>query len=133
MWLRIVVVALLTALPAACGGDANEGGGGDRDTMTITFERSGGFAGLARSVTVSSDSLSNQDAAELRRLIDEARLFDLPEHAGEGEPVPDDFNYVISVDEGERSTVVRTGDANAPPQLRPLLDWLNAALRTGGG
>lgn len=101
--------------------------------MTVTFERSGGFAGITRTVTVSSDSLSPADAAELRQLIDDARFFELPEDAGEGDPVPDDFSYVVTVDDGERTAVVRTGDANAPDSLRPLLDWLNSALRSGGG
>jgi hypothetical protein len=138
MWLRIVGLGLALVALAACGGadDADattRGTVGGVEPMTITFERSGGIAGITRTVTVSTDEMAEADAAELRRLVAESGLFELPADAGAGDPAPDDFVYTITIDDGERTAVVRTGGVNAPGSLRPLLDWLNRALRSGGG
>lgn len=144
--MRIFVVGVLLLAAAACGDPVGETAAtssstassevdevGEVEVVKITFERSGGFAGITRTFETSTDELAAEDAAQLRRLIDEAGFFDLPEEiAGDG-TVADAFHYVIVIEAGDRVATVRTGDAGAPEALVPLLDWLNQAARTGGG
>lgn len=99
--------------------------------MRVDFERSGGIAGIVRRVDVATDDLTAESAAELQRLVAAAGFFALPEEIV-GDPVPDDFTFVITVETEDRTATVRTSDAHAPESLRPLIDWLNRALRSSG-
>jgi hypothetical protein len=138
--LRIFVVAVLLLAGAGCGDPIGETearsattASGEVEVVKIMFERSGGFAGITRTVEISTEDLAAEDAAYLRRLIDESGFFDLPEEiAGDG-TVADEFNYVVVIETGDRRVSVRTGDAGAPETLVPLLGWLNQAARAGGG
>jgi hypothetical protein len=135
--LRIFLVGVLLVVIAACGDPLGEptttsGSVSEDQVVKITFERSGGFAGMTRTLEVSTDELSAQEAAEVRRLIDEARFFELPEQIDGDGTVGDEFTYVVVIETGERRSVVRTGAAGAPETLLPLLDWLNRAARSGG-
>lgn len=91
--------------------------------MQITFEQSGGFAGLIRTKTIDTATLSPSDAQQVQRLIDAADFFRLPDSV-ESEAQPDRFQYYITVEAGDRSHSVEVGEANIPPRLRPLLEWL---------
>ncbi len=138
MAVRMFVVGFAVLL-AACGdtpgeaaAPAVESSPQERQPVLITYERSGGIAGITRSVTLSTDDLTEDRAAELRRLIDDAGFFDLPEEiAGDGS-VADDFTYVIVVESGSNVASVTAADAAVPEDLRPLLDWLDRAARSGG-
>ncbi len=136
---RIFVIGALVTVIAACGdrlGDPTTTGGterGEDERVRITFERSGGFAGITRRFEVSADDLPPEEADELRRLIDAAGFFDLPEAPGGDGGVADGFTYVIAIEARERTHTVRTSDGTVPEALVPLLDWLNRAARSGGG
>ncbi len=99
--------------------------------MRVEFERSGGVAGIVRRVDLATEDLTAGAAAELQGLVVAADFFALPEQIV-GDPVPDDFSYVITAETEDRSATVRTSDAHAPEPLRPLIDWLNRALRSSG-
>jgi hypothetical protein len=99
------------------------------DTMRIHFERSGGFAGLQLAVTIESDTLSQEDVQQLRRLVDEAEFFALPSELRESTPGADQFVYRVTVESAGRRHTVETTDEAAPPTLQALLDWLNRAAR----
>lgn len=101
--------------------------------LSIRFERSGGVAGMLRSLDISTEDLSAEQAAELRSALADADFFALPPEITGDNVVMDDFIYVITVDTGERRSTVRTSGVAAPESMRPLLDWLNQALRSGGG
>lgn len=101
--------------------------------VTVRLERSGGVGGITRSVEVSTDELSDEDATRLRDLIAQADFFSLPAEITNDSLVVDDFLYVITIDAGDRQATVRTHGVATPDELRPLLDWLNRALRSGGG
>ncbi len=138
-WLRVRRLAWLGVfvLAVACGGDSDRGSAGPGDTpgeegavLRIVFERSGGFAGLTRSMTLDSSNLTGDEREILSRLIEEAQFFDLPAQIVGDAPVPDDFTYSIEVEAGDRAATVVTSDSAAPEQLRPLLDWLTSQLQT---
>ena len=48
--------------------------------MRISFERTGGFAGIIKKTTVDTDTLPPNEASTLARLVEVADLFRLPEH-----------------------------------------------------
>jgi hypothetical protein len=93
--------------------------------MRITYEKSGGFAGLrpARKA-IDTAQLSPDDATELRRLLDAARFFDLPAKIDQPQ-MRDAFQYNISVDTGtQQHTVSITGEPQNPAlkELRRKLE-----------
>ena len=105
--------------------------------MRVEWERTGGFAGIRMAATIDSESLSREDASQLRELVEAAGFFDLPEKIGGPDAGgADRFLYTIVVEtEGLRHTV-HTSEAAAPPALRSLIQWLtNVArkARRGGG
>jgi hypothetical protein len=96
--------------------------------MKISFERTGGFAGMRMVITVDVDSLPEPDAATLRKLVTDADFFNLTEvHAGQA--IPDGFQYAITIEgEGQHRTLQMT-DAAIPDKLRPLLENLSLRAR----
>lgn len=91
--------------------------------MRITFEQSGGFAGLIRTKTIDTSTLSPPDAQQVQRLIDAADFFRLPDSI-EADVQPDRFQYYITVEDGDRHHSVEISETNIPPTIRPLLEWL---------
>jgi hypothetical protein len=97
--------------------------------MQISFERSGGFAGISLNTTVDTANLPPTDAAQLRQLVEVADFFHLP--ARMASPAqPDRFQYQLTVEDGDRHHTAILDESAVPGTLRPLLDWLlNAARR----
>jgi hypothetical protein len=96
-------------------------GGAD---VRIEFERSGGFAGLRRlPVTISDDSLSADESAAWRRLIESADFFHQPENPPRG-PGADQFQFRVTVEMDGRRHTVRVSEGSIPPALQPLIERL---------
>ncbi len=95
----------------------------------ITFQRSGGFTGRTISLTLNLDDLAADQATTLNGLLANADFFNLPADSAK-RPVPDEFIYVVTVENGTQSHTVRTSDTAAPDSLRPLLDDLSLRART---
>jgi|KBSSwiStaDraftv2_1062776.scaffolds.fasta_scaffold946064_2 hypothetical protein len=96
--------------------------------MRIVFTTEGGlafFPGLSRPIVIDSHDLSAAEAAELERLLDSARFFELPEdsralHRG----AADYRQYTVRVENRYRRHTVRLADPVENPQLQALLDFL---------
>ena len=101
-------------------------------TLHVEWERTGGFAGIRMAATVDTESLSREDADQLRALVEAAGFFDLLETIGGPEAGgADRFLYTVVVEtEGVRHTV-HTSEAAAPPALRSLIRWLTNVARRG--
>lgn len=99
--------------------------------MQVQWERTGGFAGMRMTATVDSESLSEEEARELRALVGQARFFELPEEIGGPAEGADRFIYILTVEMEGRRHSVRTSEATAPPELRSLIRWLTNAARKG--
>jgi hypothetical protein len=95
----------------------------------ITFERTGGFAGLHITTNIRPDDLPEEQAQTLGRLLDQINFNELPEQAMNNPSLPDQFTYRITVEtqEGEHSIV--TGDISAPEEMQELLQLLNRIAR----
>ena len=98
--------------------------------MRILFERTGGFANIRFAGNFDLDSLPEDVAGQLSELLDQADLKDLPEELEGDSPVPDQFNYSITVITHSWQRTVRTGDRSAPESLRPLLQKLTELTRS---
>ena len=98
--------------------------------MIISFERTGGFAGIRLFVRQDTAELSDEKAAELVELVEKSDFFNLPTRT----PAPSrgaDYNtYVIRVEDGERSHEITATDLSLPDSMRPLIKSLtNLALK----
>lgn len=92
--------------------------------MRVVIERSGGFAGMSRIQSFSTDDMPADDGKKLRDLVDASGFYELPSVIHSDEPVPDAFRYKITVD-GERGThTVETDEGAMPTRLQPILNWV---------
>ncbi len=81
------------------------------------------FPGLAQPVTIDTRELSEPEAEELQRLVDEARFFDLPSATRTPyRTLPDMWLYCLTVEEGDRCHTIRLTDPAGDPILQTLLD-----------
>ncbi len=92
--------------------------------MRINYECSGGFANLQLSCYLNTDSMPQDQAEELLKLVESSKVFDIQQSdvtpvAGGGPP--DVFFYRLSLFEGGRQKSLSFNDVTAPASLRPLL------------
>jgi len=92
--------------------------------MKIDFLRSGGFAGIRLATQIDTDTLPSTEADRLCRLIEAARVFDLPATLKSSLPGGDRFQYRLKVEDGPRRKEVVADEAAVPESLRPLIDYL---------
>lgn len=97
--------------------------------MRISFERSGGFAGINMVKVFDSANLSENDINQLRRLVAAADFFRLPKNITAKSPQPDRFQYLINVEDNNKKHTVEVGEQSMPGTLRPLVEWLMVASR----
>lgn len=96
--------------------------------MRISFERSGGFAGLMMAVSIDTAKLAPNEANQVKSLVEEADFFGLPE-AITASTQPDRFQYHLTVAEKKRRHSVTVSESSIPCNLKPLVDWLMDAAR----
>lgn len=96
--------------------------------MIIKFERSGGFMGRTTSLTLDVNQLPHDQAETLRRLLEDANFVMLDEELV-SHPMPDEFDYTITVETDDLHHAVHTSDSSAPDSLRPLIHELTERAR----
>ena len=97
--------------------------------MHISFERTGGFAGIRVGCEINTDNLTSEAASEVAAFVDASKFFDLPEvslSCG-----PDQFQYKINIEKDGKSRTIQFGERGMPASLSPLIKWLTAAARRG--
>ena len=92
--------------------------------MRVSFERTGGFAGITKKTTVDTDTLPPNEASTLARLVEVADLFRLPEQITSLNPQSDRFQYKLIVEDNDKQHTVTVSEAALPGTLRPLIEWL---------
>ena len=97
--------------------------------MRISFERSGGFAGISMKTAVDEKDLALDEAQKLRQLVEEADFFNLPGKIVSRSPQPDRFQYELKLEEKGRQHTVTVSEEAVPPKLKPLVKWLTEAAR----
>ncbi|MGD2167120.1 MAG: hypothetical protein PVF63_03370 [Gammaproteobacteria bacterium] len=94
--------------------------------MKIRLERTGGFAGMTRTVEVDVDALSEDERTAVTALIQNADFFALPSEVTSTAPAgADRFNYRITVESASGTHTVEATEASAPDSLAPLIEWVN--------
>jgi hypothetical protein len=91
--------------------------------MRIDFECGGGFANLRLAYHGHTDELPQEQAEEIKHLVDRSGYFDI--RAGDLKPAdkgpPDVFHYTVSLSDGKRANALACNDVSAPASLHPLL------------
>ena len=95
--------------------------------MQIDFTSSGGFANLQLAYHADTNTLPEEQAEELARLVESSGVFDLrqngmPPEAAVG--LADIVSYRLSLSEGTRQITLWFNDITAPASLQPLLALL---------
>ncbi len=89
----------------------------------VSFERSGGVVGKEVYFELELEKLSADKAERLQKLIDSADFFNIPANIGMA-ATSDEFQYKITVDNGDEYHSVRTTDTTMPKALSPLVKEL---------
>lgn len=97
-----------------------------QEKLFISYERSGGFAGITQSVEIDGDTLSVDEVKKLSQLIEDADFFSLQLDKSN---LPDQFYYKIEIVKGEQKGSIEFGESFAPNTLIPLLDYLSKMAR----
>ncbi|HBE56381.1 MAG TPA: hypothetical protein DEG17_04765 [Cyanobacteria bacterium UBA11149] len=97
--------------------------------MRISFQRSGGFAGINMVKVFDSATLSENEISQLRRLVEAADFFRLPKNITAKTPQPDRFQYLLTVEDNKKKHTVTVGEQSMPGTMRPLIEWLMVASR----
>lgn len=101
--------------------------------MRVQLKIEGGiahFPGLSRPRVIESDKLSEEEAAELERLVDAAHFFEAPTVVGKvREGAADYRQYTVTIAEGRRSHTVRLTDPIEDVNLLALLDFIRARAK----
>jgi hypothetical protein len=102
-----------------------------QNTLRLSVERTGGFAGVTITTTVDAAGLPPDEARRLRQMVDEADFFNLPRKITTRSPQPDRFQYELRVEANGRQHTVTVSEEAMPPKLKPLVKWLMEAARKG--
>ena len=94
--------------------------------MKISVVRGGGLAGVVQTTIADSDTLAPEHAAQLRRKVDEAGFFGLPDDTGRSPGTPDRFLYAVTVEDDDRTHTVRRAEADLPDAVQDLIAWVNS-------
>ena len=97
--------------------------------MRISFERSGGFAGITMKTAVDEKDLTPDEAQKLRQLVEETDFFNSPGKITSRSPQPDRFQYELKLEEKGRQNTVTVSEEVLPEKLKPLIQWLMEKAR----
>lgn len=97
--------------------------------LYISFERSGGFAGMMNTVEISGDTLAPEELDQLIELVNNSGFFEFDTSDIAETNYPDQFNYRIEIRLNEQSNTIDIGESAINDKLRPLIDHLSSLAR----
>ncbi len=95
-----------------------------QEELIVYFERSGGFTGIILSVELSSNEMSSEEQDSLLNLINTAHFFEYNNDDGIKRNVPDQFQYKLSIEKGEKHQSLIFSDQLMPEEFIPLVRYL---------
>lgn len=98
--------------------------------MKISYQRTGGFAGMVMSFEIATDTLPLVEAEELQNLVNSADFFGLPKIIPSNSSGADQFQYQLTVETDEQLHSVEAGDSAMPENLWPLINKLRVLSRS---
>jgi hypothetical protein len=99
----------------------------ENSTMQIDFASSGGFANLQLGYQADTNTLPEEQAQELERLVETSGVFELQQddvNSSTAVGRADVISYRLTLSEGPRQTTLWMNDVTAPASVRPLLSLL---------
>jgi hypothetical protein len=96
----------------------------------INFKRTGGILGREIDTDIDLNEIPDIESQELMQLITDTNFFTIPQNLIE-QSVPDEYEYIVTVEAGNTHHTIHTSDSNAPESLRPLLEKLGRLARGG--
>ncbi len=97
--------------------------------MRISFERSGGFAGITMKTAIDEKDLAPDEVQKLRQMVEGADFFNLSKKIVPRSPQPDRFQYELKLEEKGRQYAVMVSEEVMPEKLKPLVHWLLGKAR----
>lgn len=101
--------------------------------MKISLERHGGFAGIRLATQMDTASMDPGEAHQVQEMVAAADFFNLPAVLLPSKPRPDEFQYTLTVETGDRHHTVKVSESAAPPALQKLLQYLTGVAKTRRG
>ncbi len=98
-----------------------------RAPLKVTFEQSGGFAGLVKGCVLDADALPADESAELRRLVAASGLETSSKVTSRG--ARDRRQLAITIDRGGERVAIVCDDGCTPEGARPLVAFLAARAK----
>ncbi len=96
--------------------------------MKITYQRSGGVAGISKRAVIDTERLPAAERAAWEALIAAADFFALPPALAAANPQQRDaFTHTVAVNDGARTHTVEAQGTPASSPVRALLDRLQGA------
>jgi hypothetical protein len=99
------------------------------DVERIKFERTGGFTGMTITRDLKLEDLPEDQVERLQELLDDLDFDELSERTADARPMPDQFQYVITLETKDGEHTLVTGDGSAPEKMQELLKLLNRLVR----
>ena len=95
--------------------------------MKLTYQRSGGVAGMVKQAVIDTAGLPADERAAWEGMVAAADVFALPATLPAADPRQRDaFTYTLAIEDGARHHTVEVQGTPAAAPLRALLDRLQA-------
>ncbi|MBW4448724.1 MAG: hypothetical protein KME38_18150 [Spirirestis rafaelensis WJT71-NPBG6] len=98
--------------------------------MRISFERSGGFAGIIRTTNIDTATLPPNECKQVSELIQSASFFELPQTITSDTRGSDRFQYTLTVEDNGKQHTITVGESALSGELKSLIEWLKDAPTT---
>jgi hypothetical protein len=92
--------------------------------MEVSVFRGGGLAGLVKKTAVSEESLTADQAAELRAKLDELDVLNQPEQPAPESRQADRFSYAVQVQDDDGEHTVQASEPAVPDSVLELDRYL---------
>lgn len=101
----------------------------NQERFYISFERSGGFSGIANTIIIDGNTLEIEEKQNLLKMIDDADFFKLKTNEIDTLSAPDQFSYKITIGIDHKEKTIHLSDPAVPDSLRPLINYLSRKAR----
>jgi hypothetical protein len=92
--------------------------------IRVSVVRVGGVAGVKRTASLDTETLDEERAGLLRRLVEEANIAHVSEPTIRSTRDKDRFHFTLTVQHGAFQHSLTFAEERTPEQLQPLLDMV---------
>ena len=100
-----------------------------QDIFYIQFQRSGGFTGMSSSIEIDSKLLEKSESEKINQMIDQCDFFEYEEKDSLQRTIPDKFQYVITVEKGDKKRTIKFDEGAIPESFSTFINYLTQQAR----